>query len=72
MGDVSEDEWSLVLAETPGLKRILEEHEAFKRSQFWYGLFRASEFYFADGFSSAGIVQEGGGEYLVWWQNLVM
>lgn len=62
---MAEDEWSLILAETPGLKRIIEEQEAFKRAQFWGGLFRASEAYFADG-------SEGGGEYLVWWQNLVM
>lgn len=64
MGDISEAEGSLILAETPGLKRIIEEHEAFKRAQFWDGLFRASEAYFTDGL--------GEGEYLVYWQNLVM
>ena len=64
MGDISEAEWSLILAETPGLKRIIEENEAFKRAQFWGGLFRASEAYFTDGL--------GEGEYLVYWQNLVM
>lgn len=61
---MTKDEWSLILAETPGLKRIIEEQEAFERAQFWGGLFRASEAYFADGL--------GDGEYLVWWQNLVM
>lgn len=64
MGDISEDEWSLILAETPWLKRHIEEVQAFRRAQFWGGLFRASEAYFADGL--------GDGEYLVWWQNLVM
>jgi hypothetical protein len=49
MGDVSEDEWSLILAETPGLKRHIEENEAFERAQLWGGLFRASEAYFVDG-----------------------
>lgn len=61
---MTEDEWSLILANTPGLKRIIEENEAFKRAQFWGGLFRASEAYFADGL--------GEGEYLVYWQNLAM
>lgn len=32
---MTEDEWSLILAETPGLKRIIEENEAFRRAQFW-------------------------------------
>ena len=59
---MTEDECSLVLAETPGLKRIIEENEAFNRAQFWGGLFRASEAYFADGLSGMGIVQEGKGE----------
>lgn len=62
MGDVSGDEWSLLLAGTPGLKRIIEENEAFERAQFWGGLFRASEAYFVGGFSSRGVVQEGEGE----------
>lgn len=48
MGDISEDEWSLILAETPGLKRIIEENEGFRRAQFWGGLFRASEAYFVN------------------------
>lgn len=45
---MTEDEWSLILAETPGLKRIIEENEAFERAQFWGGLFRASEAYFVN------------------------
>lgn len=45
---MTEDEWSLILAEMPGLKRIIEENEAFERAQFWGGLFRASEAYFVD------------------------
>lgn len=49
MGDVSEAEWSLILAETPGLKRIIEENEAFERAQLWGGLFNASEAYFTGG-----------------------
>lgn len=48
MGDISEAEWSLILAETPGLKRIIEENEAFERAQLWGGLFRASEAYFVN------------------------
>lgn len=45
---MTEDEWSLILAETPGLKRIVEENEAFERAQLWGGLFRESEGYFVD------------------------
>lgn len=45
---MAEDDWSLILAETPGLKCIIEENEAFERAQFWGGLFRASEAYFLD------------------------
>lgn len=49
MGDVSEDEWSLILAGTPGLKRHIEEVQAFERAQLWSGLFGESEAYFVDG-----------------------
>lgn len=46
---LTEDEWSLILAGNPGLKRHMEEVQAFERAQLWGGLFGESEAYFVDG-----------------------